>query len=156
MNQLKKFIASGFYSGYCPVLPGTLASFLALIFHVVIMTNDVILTISSLVIVIAVLIFLTFYLYEFAFDEWGNHDASEFVLDEMIGYLTTALIVTIVTQKNIPFEGFATISLILFRIFDMIKIWPANILDKKEGPIYVIMDDVVAAIYAAIIIIMLT
>ena len=35
----------------------------------------------------------------------------------------------------------------VFRAFDMCKIYPADVLEKKEGAIGVMMDDIVAGIY---------
>ena len=44
-------------------------------------------------------------------------------------------------------------SFLIFRFFDISKIFPANIFDKKlDGAIGVIGDDIVAGIYAFIII----
>ena len=46
------------------------------------------------------------------------------------------------------------ISFIIFRIFDIIKPWPASYADKKiDGGLGVMLDDVFAGLYAAIVII---
>ena len=48
------------------------------------------------------------------------------------------------------------LSFILFRIFDIFKPWPASYADSKiDGGFGVMLDDVFAGIYAAIIIVIL-
>ncbi len=39
----------------------------------------------------------------------------------------------------------------VFRAFDMFKIYPANILEKRSGSVGIMMDDIVAGIYTNLI-----
>lgn len=73
-------------------------------------------------------------------------DPSWIVIDEVIGM--------IVTWSFWPSAKILdlTIIFVLFRIFDITKIWPASIIDKKmKSGLGIVLDDVVAGIYAGII-----
>lgn len=55
----------------------------------------------------------------------------------------------------IPWFGFfgiwhAVIAFVYFRFFDIVKVWPASVLEKQHGGFGVMMDDVVAGVYANI------
>ena len=72
-----------------------------------------------------------------------NYDPS-IVIDEVIGMWLVGLF----AGPSIIAWG---IAFILFRVFDIIKPWPAFYFDKQQsGSINVILDDLVAAIYAVI------
>jgi phosphatidylglycerophosphatase A len=73
----------------------------------------------------------------------GVHDPSAVVVDEVVGqWLTLAFL---------PVTPLAYgLGLALFRIADVVKPWPANWIDRKAaGAAWVLLDDVVAGIYAA-------
>ena len=77
------------------------------------------------------------------------------MIDEIAGQSLTFLILSVYTGTFISvlniFLGF-----LLFRFFDISKIWPANFFDKKHTPVSVMLDDLVAGCYAGIILIILT
>jgi phosphatidylglycerophosphatase A len=72
---------------------------------------------------------------------WGVVDASQIVIDEVMGYL--------VTMAFVPFTwpaaaaGFA-----LFRLCDVLKPWPASALDRLKSGLGVVLDDVAAGVWA--------
>ncbi|MDY0190791.1 MAG: phosphatidylglycerophosphatase A [Desulfuromonas sp.] len=70
-------------------------------------------------------------------------DDGRIVSDELIGYLTTVVF--------LPFSWpTALAAFLLFRFFDIVKLWPACWFDNKvKNGFGVVMDDVVAGIYAA-------
>lgn len=74
----------------------------------------------------------------------GSHDASEIVVDEVVGVW---LVLSIVPPDWIHYlAGF-----LLFRFFDILKPWPIRWADKKvSGGFGVMLDDVLAAGYALI------
>ncbi|MDY0213654.1 MAG: phosphatidylglycerophosphatase A [Desulfuromonadaceae bacterium] len=76
---------------------------------------------------------------------FGVVDDGRIVIDELVGYLTTVLL--------LPFSwNTALLAFILFRFFDIVKVFPANWFDTKVKNGYgVVLDDVVAGIYAAIV-----
>jgi phosphatidylglycerophosphatase A len=74
----------------------------------------------------------------------GEPDDQGIVVDEVVGLWIAAL----------PAEDNALLwllALVLFRLFDIFKPWPASFFDKrKNGGFDVMMDDVVAGLYAMI------
>ena len=76
----------------------------------------------------------------------GEKDSSVIVLDEVVGQLIAMMFV----MDNLIL---VFISFIIFRIFDIFKPWPASYADTKmSGGLGVMLDDVFAGIYAAILI----
>lgn len=72
----------------------------------------------------------------------GEHDSSEIVIDEVAG-MWIALLWIPPTIPNL-FMAFA-----LFRILDVVKLWPAGAIDEQmPGGAGVVLDDVVSGIYA--------
>ena len=79
-----------------------------------------------------------------------KHDSSEIVIDEFIG-ITFIIIFYNKIQFPNDFSMFVII-LILFRFFDIIKIFPANFFDKKmNNSLGVLLDDIIAGVYCVII-----
>ena len=76
----------------------------------------------------------------------GEKDSSVIVIDEVVGQLIAMMFV----MDNLVL---VFISFIIFRIFDILKPWPASYADKKMSDGFgVMLDDVFAGIYAAILV----
>ena len=122
---------------------GTFGSFFTLLIYFILQKYFNNLTIIML------LIFVTLYSLIFLNKTIKNSkqkDPKEIVIDEYIGQM----IPLIACGNNIYLILVAFIS---FRFFDITKIYPANIFDKKiEGPLGVIGDDIIAGIYSLMII----
>jgi phosphatidylglycerophosphatase A len=72
----------------------------------------------------------------------GTRDPSQVVIDEVVGFLTA----TIFMQTSWRDVG---IAFFLFRFFDIVKPFPAGLLDRKlGGGIGIVLDDVAAGGYA--------
>jgi phosphatidylglycerophosphatase A len=72
---------------------------------------------------------------------WGVADASPIVIDEVAGYLLTMALV--------PFSWPAVAAgFVLFRIFDVLKPWPASALDRVKNGFGVVLDDLAAGAWA--------
>jgi phosphatidylglycerophosphatase A len=72
---------------------------------------------------------------------WKVVDASPIVIDEVAGYL--------VTMALVPWSwGTATAGFLLFRLFDVVKPWPASTFDRVKNGFGVVMDDVAAGVWA--------
>jgi phosphatidylglycerophosphatase A len=76
----------------------------------------------------------------------GTHDNGMIVIDEVAGQW-----IALLAAGLNPF--FIFLSFILFRFFDITKIWPSNRLEKLPGAWGVMADDIMAGIYAALCII---
>jgi phosphatidylglycerophosphatase A len=74
---------------------------------------------------------------------WKVPDASPIVIDEVAGYLVTLALV--------PWSWpAALIGFVLFRVFDVVKPWPASAFDRWKHPAGVVLDDVAAGVWAAL------
>jgi len=141
-DKLNYLIFTFFYIGKLPA-SGTFASIITILIYVCIMFffSNIIFLLILIIITIYSLVFLKSILKKF-----DNKDPKEIVVDEYIGQSIPLLI----CDNNI---FLILISFISFRIFDIFKIFPANIFDKKiDGTIGIIGDDIIAGIYTIIIV----
>lgn len=77
-------------------------------------------------------------------EQWSKvEDNPIIVIDEVVGMLVTLLVV----EKTVKWLA---IGFILFRLFDIIKPFPARAAESIPGGWGVMMDDVVAGVYALI------
>jgi phosphatidylglycerophosphatase A len=75
--------------------------------------------------------------------EWG-HDPSKVVIDETLGFWISILFLPLNVQTLIG--GF-----ILFRFFDIVKPLGIRKIDNLNSPYAVMLDDVLAGIYANLV-----
>ncbi len=132
------FCAFGFGSGLSPKAPGTAGTLMAIpLYLLLIQANTVV---YALLVVFATC--LGVWICQKASDRLGVHDHGGIVWDEMAGFW--------ITMFAVP-PGLLTISLgfVLFRVFDIAKPWPIGLVDRKVGGgIGIMLDDVLAAVYA--------
>jgi phosphatidylglycerophosphatase A len=75
----------------------------------------------------------------------GDKDPQWIVIDEVVGqWLTLAGAVTL------NWQAFA-IGLVLFRIFDIVKPWPVRRFEALPGGWGIVVDDLMAGVYGAIV-----
>jgi phosphatidylglycerophosphatase A len=138
-NRLTRLIATGCYTGYCPLWPGTAGSIPAWLIVFFLVKGDA-LTLGILTAV------------TFAVSVWTaqkmepvlGHDARKIVIDEWTGmFLTLMFIPYSLVNYVIAFAA--------FRLFDVIKLPPAGQSERLPGGWGVTMDDVVAGIQANIV-----
>lgn len=75
-------------------------------------------------------------------------DQDQIVIDEVVGMLVACLPLTWLPITN--WWLVFVLALFYFRIFDIVKVWPARIFNRMQEPFGVMMDDVIAGIYSAI------
>lgn len=135
------FSAFGFGSGLLPIAPGTWGTLMAIPFY-------------YLLVELPLLYYLLFLAISLSFGIWicsvttkalGVHDYKGIVFDEMVGFW--------ITMTAIPFAWhWIVIGFLLFRIFDVLKPWPIRWIDQKvQGGTGIMLDDVLAGIYACIV-----
>lgn len=134
------FLSLGFGSGLSPYAPGTAGTLAAIPLFWFMST----LPLAVYLGVVGVLFFIGIYLCQVTTDRLGAHDHSAIVWDEVVGYL--------LTMTAIPFDWrWVLAGFFLFRLFDVWKPWPVRALDRSvEGGLGIMLDDVGAAIYAAL------
>lgn len=138
MTRLAVFVATVGYCGYAPVAPGTVGSAAGLVIYFI--TSSIRSpTVESVSIAVV-----------FAVGAWSATDAERYfggidpgpvVIDEVLGMLVTLAFIPVGLSGAIA--GF-----VLFRIFDVVKPYPSNRLERLRGGIGVMSDDLMAAIYA--------
>lgn len=79
----------------------------------------------------------------------GRKDPGKVVVDEVAGQLIALFPLTLFTRWS---TVAVIVSFILFRFFDIVKPYPANRLQELNGGAGVMLDDLVAGVYAAVIV----
>lgn len=135
------FLAFGFGSGLSKFAPGTCGTLVAIPLYLLI--QDLPLLYYSLILLVATLIGV--WLCDVTEKAIGIHDYSGIVWDEICGYGLTMLAAP---------KGWLWVILgfFLFRLFDIWKPWPIDWIDRKvKGGLGVMVDDLMAAVYAWIV-----
>jgi len=76
---------------------------------------------------------------------FGNGDPSQAVVDEVMGQLVTFCFIPLTMDWRLILAGF-----LLFRVFDILKPFPANRLQDLPGGLGICGDDIAAGVYAGI------
>lgn len=139
----KKLFFTGLYTGHFPMAPGTAGTFLALLiyyFEYIIFGESG--RVVNLVVVL-IMIYPSIKLGDAGEEYYRKEDPPQVVLDEMMGYWISVLFY--------PFSWkIAIIAFVLFRIADILKLYPANRFQEIKGGVGIMMDDYVAGIYTNI------
>jgi phosphatidylglycerophosphatase A len=86
----------------------------------------------------------------------GVHDHGGIVFDEIIGYCVTCIpllpgIAVLWGGNVLPAWCGLLLAFVLFRFFDIVKPWPISWLDARvHGGLGIMVDDVLAAVFAAV------
>jgi phosphatidylglycerophosphatase A len=138
-------VATGFGSGFAPFAPGTAGTVVAIPIYLIFSPLSWPLYLLSLL----ALTFLAVYVSQEAEKIFRKKDASQIVIDEIAGFLWTMFLVTPTVLHILA--GF-----IFFRLFDIVKPFPARLLENRlPGGYGIVLDDVAAGIYANIILLIL-
>jgi len=141
MNFLAKLIATVFFLGYIPLAPGTIGTLVGILVYLSIKNFNP-------------LFYILFTLLFFIVSTWAAHqterllgetDPSQIIIDETASFLVTMFLIP--CSIKIICAGF-----LLNRFFDITKIYPANLADKKvKGGWGIMLDDLVAGIYSCLV-----
>ena len=139
-EKVIKFLATGFGSGLAPVAPGTAGTLVGAVICLACLP----LPWPMRLLIAIVLSALSIYIAGQAEIIYQKKDDQRIVIDEIIGIQITMLPVAI----NILH---LCVGFVLFRVFDILKPFPISNLQKLPGGWGVVIDDVAAGIYAAIV-----
>ncbi|MCX8073716.1 MAG: phosphatidylglycerophosphatase A [Candidatus Binatia bacterium] len=143
MALLIKLFASALFVGYIPVAPGTFGSLVAIplaIAQAHLAACATWAALAGLVLFIA----LSAWCAGRAETIFGGKDSRQIVIDEVAGYLAATLFLP-------PTWGVLGAAFLLFRLFDVLKPFPAAWIDREVGGGWgVVLDDVVAGLYTQI------
>ena len=145
MKILTNIFISLFYSGYVKKWPGTFASLLSIVLLFPIIKLNIISIEIFILVFILIFILSLFFINQFS-QLSKTHDSGIIVIDEFLGIYLIFIFYDFIYFIN----SYLTIFLIfiLFRFFDILKIFPANIIDKRmKNSLGVLLDDLIAAVY---------
>ena len=147
MNKIISIFPTLFGIGYSPIAPGTMGSIFS-IFLLYFLIKFV--SYSFLVIIFIIIFFTSLKLIEKYSNLLKSHDSSTIVIDEFLGIFLIILFYDYLKFAN-DFIMFLLI-LILFRFFDILKIFPINWVDKNiKNSFGVVLDDLLAGVYSIIV-----
>jgi phosphatidylglycerophosphatase A len=135
------FLASGAYLGYAPVASGTFGTLAGVALYPIfdrlrLWSTPIYLLMFAALVAAAVV------LAGEAEKLFAEHDSGKITIDEVAGYIAATLFIR-------PTLATVLASFFLFRLFDVVKLWPASYFDQEvEGGPGVVLDDVVSGFYA--------
>jgi len=139
INILFKISGSFFFTGYIPYASGTFGSLLALLFFLIPGFEN------PYILVPLILIFSFYGIYVGTlFEKKYGKDPAECTIDEAVGMWISLLFL----PKNLILIG---LTFLLWRVFDIIKPFPAKQSEAIPGGTGIMLDDIIAAIYVCII-----
>ena len=140
MTRLAVFVATVAYCGYFPFAPGTIGSAAGLLVYLPVWWAQSPAFEAGLIVALFV---LGAWAGTVAERYFGGIDPGPVVIDEVLGMLVTLAFIPV------GWTG-ALAGFFLFRIFDIVKPFPANRLERLHGGVGVMADDAMAAVYANI------
>ena len=138
INIIEKALGSGLFTGYIPFASGTFGSLAALFIYLIPGFENKYLLLPFIVLFSAAGIFIGN-----KFEAVYGNDPKECTIDEFVGTWISLILI----PKNI----YLMIGVFLiWRFFDIVKIYPANAAEKIKGGLGIMLDDIIAGIYAMI------
>lgn len=140
LNLFDKILGSGFYTGYISFASGTFGSLAALIIYYIPGFEN------PYVIIPLIIIFSIYGIYVGTkFEKVYGKDPPECTIDEMVGMWISLLFLPKVLWVSV-------VIFLLWRLFDIIKPFPARQLEKLKGGLGIMIDDVISSLYVLLIV----
>lgn len=140
MTALAVLLATVGGAGRVPVAPGTVGSAIGVGLYLFLADWSLPLQLGVVMGITVVGVWAS----DVAARHFGREDPGVVVIDEVAGQLVT-LLLTGVSMPGVV-AGF-----LLFRLFDIIKPWPANRFERLPGGLGIMADDVMAGIYGNLV-----
>jgi phosphatidylglycerophosphatase A len=141
VTRLAVFLASVAYCGYFPIAPGTAGSAAGLVIYLLVWwTHSPMLEAGLIAVTFAAGVWSATRAETF----FGATDPGQVVIDEVLGMLVTLAFIPV--GWSAALAGF-----FIFRVFDIIKPYPANRLEKLHGGFGIMADDAMAGIYSNLV-----
>ena len=151
--MIKKFnllFITLFNIGKIKYAPGTLASLSTCVFFLILINF---LSITIIFFITLIIFFYSIYAINISYNSFTASDPQEIVIDEFVGQLIPLLAIPIYeTLCPLPLIYYCLASFLFFRIFDILKPFPINYVDKNtKGSIGIMLDDVIAGFFTVIV-----
>ena len=142
IDKINHQVFTLFKIGYLPA-SGTFGSIFTILLYYMIIPF---VNIFSLVMILLIITLYSWIYLDKNLKNYKNNDPKEIVIDEFIGQMIPLTI----CGSNLLL---ILVSFVLFRFFDITKIYPASIFDQKiKGSLGIIGDDIIAGIYSLVIV----
>ncbi len=129
--------------GFIPKAPGTVGTLATM--PVLYGLSKLNIPLGLYILLLLTMACLSSWIIEVVQKEFGNHDPGWMVIDEALG-ISTAW--PFLKETHL---GHLTLLFLLFRFFDIIKIWPASFCDQKiKHGVGTVLDDIISGIYTGI------
>jgi len=139
LNFIEKILGSTLFSGYIPFASGTFSSAVAFAFYWIPGFEQPKFLLPMIVVFAAVGIVIGT-----KFEKAYGKDPSQCTIDETVGTWISLLFL----PKQIVITG---VAFLLWRLLDIVKPYPARQLERLNGGVGIMADDVVSALYTSLI-----
>ena len=130
--------------GYLPLIPGTFGSLVGIGIFLLLSRTP-----AALVVAIVAVTCAGIWAGSRTEALAGRKDPGKVVVDEVAGQLIATLPLAFFRPWSI---AAVMVSFVLFRFFDIVKPYPANRLQELRGGFGIMYDDLVAGVYAAVLV----
>lgn len=155
VDALAVFIATGGGAGFIPIAAGTWGSLVGLLIAYWLISafnQEAVLLQNALIIVSLTLAALGVWSGTRSEKIFDQKDAGQIVIDEVCGQvLSFVFIAPYLAALGSQWRWWLIPGFVLFRLFDIFKPYPGNSLQSLTGGLGVMMDDIIAGIYAAVL-----
>ncbi len=132
-------IATGVYVGYLPPAPGTLGSLLGLLLLWPLKPGTVQVLVTLFLIGVGIVVA------DQAARVIGGQDPPAIVIDEIAGIAVATLLLPPQVQERV-------VAFVIFRLFDVIKPFPARQAERLPGGFGIVGDDLIAGMYTNLLV----
>ncbi len=132
-------IATGVYVGYLPPAPGTLGSLLGLLLLWPLKPGTVQVLVTLFLIGVGIVVA------DQAARVIGGQDPPAIVIDEIAGIAVATLLLPPQVQERV-------VAFVVFRVFDVIKPFPARQAERLPGGFGIVGDDLIAGLYTNLLV----
>ena len=142
MNRLAFAIATVFKAGYIPIAPGTIGSVVGLLVFWFIKDSA---SFTVEILVVTILFFVGVWASTIVEQVLECEDPGVVIVDEVVGMLVSLMLLP-------PTTTVILLAFFLFRLFDIVKPYPARWCEQLARGWGIMMDDVVAGLYVNVLI----
>ncbi|MGH7934914.1 MAG: phosphatidylglycerophosphatase A family protein [Candidatus Binataceae bacterium] len=145
MRQIVIFFATAIYTGYAPKAPGTAGSVVGLILAWAAFAPLWRESPAAFLLIFVLIFAVSCWIAGAAEKIFDAHDSPHIVIDEVLGMIATMFM-------NPTAWPYLAGGFVLFRFFDILKPFPASLIDRRmRGGAGVMLDDLAAGVYANIV-----